>query len=105
MNTTSRTPNGGSGQMVSASVPRPQTQVECFLREIDAQLEMLDKAIITHGEKMAPVLRLPEPASNKAECAPPDETVCPTADKLRGFSRRIGALRTALQDLTDRCEA
>ena len=104
MNTISRNPNT-AGQIGCASAPRPQTQVECFLREIDAQLEMLDKAIIMHGEKVGPVLRLPEPSSNKAECAPPDETVCPTADKLRGFSRRIGVLRTALQDLTDRCEA
>lgn len=85
--------------------PRPQTQVECFVNEIAAALESFDKELTMHEEKISPILAPCEPAKNGAEVAPPEEMICPVADRLRSHRKYIDALRRRLAGLTERAQA
>lgn len=104
MNTTS-TRSQPAGCIGAASVaPRPQTQVEALLSELNGALDGLDKTIAIHTEKLGPVLRQtdPTPCSDKAQ---PEETLVERADFLRRMLRRVRMFDSAIESLTDRTEA
>ena len=84
---------------------RPQTQVGAFLTEFDDKLHNLEKALEIHAQRIEPVLRLPVPECADGAKQTPDECVCPTADRLRGQTRRLAYLVSQLEYLTQRVEA
>lgn len=88
-----------------ANAARPQTQVECYLKELASSIEQLDKQIHLHQEKIEPVLTPCAPQKSGGEVAVPEEAICSVADRLRSHCKAIDGLRLCLAELTDRAQA
>ena len=92
-----------AGQLGCAA-PRPQTQVECLLKELNSALDSLDKTVGIHAEKLGPVLRA-ECDNTSAEPAAPEELLVERADFIRRMLRRTRAIDSCICGLTERTEA
>lgn len=91
---------------LAASVQeRTPTQVSANLTALTEALDMLDKSLSTHAEKLEPVLSPCCPVASDANKAAPDEVLCNVADRLRTATRRLHNLRQQIEGITARAEA
>lgn len=93
--------------VTTPAAPRPPSQVSNGFAALFDELDIFDKALDAHRERLDPVLavQVPHAATEDISAEPPDNVVCSVADRLRFATSRINALRISLEHLTERTEA
>jgi len=95
------TSSGGA----TCSAPQRQTQVGSYLDELAGAIDLLEKRLDSHADRLAPVIRplSPERPANCKEAL--EEPLAPVADRIRNFVRRVSSVSNGLAELTERTEA
>lgn len=104
MKTNIQNSNPAQYNTASGVSQKSSTQVSAYLNELSIAIEILEKQIAVHAEKISPVMAGERP-KECGDSVSPDEALCPVAEQLRRHNRRVRQLTDVLGELTSRVEA